>query len=71
MFNAPFAAPCITTYCRLDELDLEAVGQHRDADGDDRVSRRGQRAVVSEVQGRERATRQGGASPRACEYSDR
>ncbi len=27
MFNATFAAPCLTTFCRLDELGLEAVGQ--------------------------------------------
>ena len=32
MFNATFAAPCLTTFCRLDELGLEAVGQHLDAD---------------------------------------
>ena len=28
MLNATFAAPCLTTFCRLDELGLEAVGQH-------------------------------------------
>lgn len=27
MFHATFAAPDLTTFCRLDELDLEAVGQ--------------------------------------------
>ncbi|MGC5617721.1 transposase, partial [Georgenia sp. Z1491] len=27
MFNATYAAPCLTTFCRLDELGLEAVGQ--------------------------------------------
>ena len=27
MLNATFAAPCLTTFCRLDELGLEAVGQ--------------------------------------------
>ncbi|MGO2520538.1 MAG: ISL3 family transposase [Microbacterium sp.] len=27
MFNATFAAPCLTTFCRLDELGLQAVGQ--------------------------------------------
>ena len=32
MLNATFAAPCLTTFCRLDELGLEAVGQHLDAD---------------------------------------
>ena len=32
MFNATFAAPCLTTFCRLDQLGLEAVGQHLDAD---------------------------------------
>lgn len=32
MFNATFAAPCLTTFCRLDELGLEAVGQHLVAD---------------------------------------
>jgi len=28
VLNATFAAPCLTTFCRLDELGLEAVGQH-------------------------------------------
>jgi len=32
VLNATFAAPCLTTFCRLDELGLEAVGQHLDAD---------------------------------------
>ena len=32
MFNATFAAPCLTTFCRLDELGLEAVGQHLDTE---------------------------------------
>ena len=32
MLNATFAAPCLTTFCRLDELGLEAVGQHLDVD---------------------------------------
>lgn len=32
MFNATFAAPCLTTFCRLDELGLEAVGQHLEPD---------------------------------------
>lgn len=27
MLHATFAAPCLTTFCRLDELGLEAVGQ--------------------------------------------
>jgi hypothetical protein len=27
VFNATFAAPCLTRFCRLDELGLEAVGQ--------------------------------------------
>ncbi len=32
MLNATFAAPCLTTFCRLDELGLEAVGQRLEAD---------------------------------------
>lgn len=32
MFNATFAAPDLTTFCRLDELGLEAVGQHLEPD---------------------------------------
>ena len=28
MLHATFAAPCLTTFCRLDELGLEAVGQY-------------------------------------------
>lgn len=32
MFNATFAAPCLTTFCRLDELGLEAVGQRLEPD---------------------------------------
>ena len=31
MLNATFASPCLTTFCRLDELGLEAVGQRLDA----------------------------------------
>ena len=27
MLHGTFAAPCLTTFCRLDELGLEAVGQ--------------------------------------------
>ncbi|WP_194411974.1 hypothetical protein [Microbacterium cremeum] len=29
---ATFAAPDLTTFCRLDELGLEAVGQHLEPD---------------------------------------
>jgi len=29
---AIFAAPCLTTFCRLDELCLEAVGQRLEPD---------------------------------------
>lgn len=32
MFNATFAVPCLTTFCRLDGLGLRAIGQHLDAD---------------------------------------
>ena len=32
MLQTTFAAPCLTTFCRLDELGLEAVGQHLEAD---------------------------------------
>lgn len=32
MSNATFAVPCLTTFCRLDELGLQAVGQRLDAD---------------------------------------
>ena len=32
MFNAIFATPCLTTFCRLDELGLEAVGQRLEPD---------------------------------------
>ena len=32
MLHATFAAPCLTTFCRLDELGLEAVGQILDPD---------------------------------------
>jgi transposase len=32
VLNATFAAPCLTTFCRLDGLGLEAVGQHLGAD---------------------------------------
>jgi transposase len=31
LFHATFAAPCLTTFCRLDELGLEAVGQRLEA----------------------------------------
>lgn len=31
MFNATFSPPDLTTFCRLDELDLTATGQHFDA----------------------------------------
>lgn len=32
MLHAIFAAPCLTTFCRLDELGLEAVGQRLEPD---------------------------------------
>lgn len=32
MLRAMFAAPCLTTFCRLDELGLEAVGQRLEPD---------------------------------------
>ncbi|MDX2377222.1 ISL3 family transposase, partial [Microbacterium sp. LRZ72] len=32
MLQATFAAPCLTTFCRLDELGLEAVGQRLEPD---------------------------------------
>lgn len=32
MPHPTFALPCLTTFCRLDELGLEAVGQHLDPD---------------------------------------
>ncbi|GEK81600.1 ISL3 family transposase [Agrococcus baldri] len=32
MLNATFDAPCLTTFCRLDELGLEAIGQRLDPD---------------------------------------
>jgi transposase len=32
LFNATFGVPCLTTFCRLDELGLEAVGQHIEPD---------------------------------------
>ncbi len=32
MLHATFTAPCLTTFCRLDELGLEAVGQHLSPD---------------------------------------
>lgn len=32
MLNATFTAPCPTTFCRLDELGLEAVGQRLEPD---------------------------------------
>lgn len=32
MPHATFAAPDLTTFCRLDELGLEAVGQHLEPD---------------------------------------
>jgi len=32
VLQTTFAAPCLTTFCRLDELGLEAVGQHLEAD---------------------------------------
>jgi len=32
VLHATFAAPCLTTFCRLDELGLEAVGQILDPD---------------------------------------
>jgi hypothetical protein len=32
MLRAIFAAPCLTTFCRLDELGLEAVGQRLEPD---------------------------------------
>jgi transposase len=32
MLHAIFAAPCRTTFCRLDELGLEAVGQRVEPD---------------------------------------
>lgn len=32
VFNATFAAPCLTTFCRLDELGLVAIGQHLKVD---------------------------------------
>ncbi|MBG6192488.1 transposase [Arthrobacter sp. CAN_A212] len=33
MFNATFAAPDLSTFCRLDELGLEAIGQEVKPDG--------------------------------------
>ncbi len=33
MFHGTFATPDLTSFCRLDELGLEAVGQHLDPDG--------------------------------------
>ncbi|MFF4214172.1 hypothetical protein ACFYZE_33480 [Streptomyces sp. NPDC001796] len=32
MLNAIFAAPCPTTFCRLDEIGLETVGQRLEPD---------------------------------------
>ena len=32
MSNATFDAPCLTTFCRLDELGLEAIGQRLEPD---------------------------------------
>jgi len=32
VFNATFAAPCLTTFCRFDELGRVAVGQYLEAD---------------------------------------
>jgi hypothetical protein len=32
ILHAIFAAPCLTTFCRLDELGLEAVGQRLEPD---------------------------------------
>ncbi|MET7853779.1 hypothetical protein ABZT48_37585 [Streptomyces avermitilis] len=32
MLHAVFAAPCLTTFCRLGELGLEAVGQRLEPD---------------------------------------
>jgi transposase len=32
MLHAIFAASCLTTFCRLDELGLEAVGQRLEPD---------------------------------------
>ena len=32
MLHATFASPCLTTFCRLDELGLEAVGQRLEPD---------------------------------------
>jgi transposase len=32
MLHAIFTAPCLTTFCRLDELGLEAVGQGLEPD---------------------------------------
>lgn len=32
MPNATFDAPCLTTFCRLDELGLEAIGQRLEPD---------------------------------------
>ncbi|WP_270255169.1 hypothetical protein [Kocuria marina] len=32
MFNATFAALCLITFCRLDVLGFEAVGQRLDPD---------------------------------------
>lgn len=32
MHHATFTAPCLTTFCRLDELGLEAIGQHMSPD---------------------------------------
>jgi transposase len=32
MYNATFNAPCLTTFCRLGSLGLEAVGQSLETD---------------------------------------
>ena len=32
MLHATFDTPCLTTFCRLDELGLEAIGQRLEPD---------------------------------------
>lgn len=76
MFNATFAAPCLTTFCRLDELGLEAVGQHLDTERaviecrvveDDPWCRRcGAEGVPRDTVVRRLAMSRSGIGPRPC-----
>ena len=47
MHHATFATPCLTTFCRLDELGLEAVGQHLEPDLAVLAAAEGERGVFT------------------------